>query len=87
MMPTSSHRRDIEFQFKYEDADYYFDGLNIENEDGLFICRCDITAFDMEYNEKNLRICCKLCLDAYCVGYSAGKRAKLSEIQQVLGIR
>ena len=86
-MPTSNHRRDIEFQFKYEDADYYFDGLNIETEEGLFICRCDITAFDMEYNEKNLRICCKLRLDAYFTGYSAGKRAKLSEIQQVLGIR
>ena len=85
-MPTSNHRRDIEFQFKYEGTDYYFDGLNIETEEGLFVCKCDITAFDMEYNELNLKICCLVSLDAYFTGYSAGKRAKLSEIQQVLGI-
>lgn len=86
-MPPSKNRKDIEFDFDYEGAEYYFDGINITTPDGLFVCKCDITAYNMEYNELNLRICCRLCLDAYCLGYADGKRAKLKEIQSILGIR
>ena len=62
-MPPRKERKLIEFDFFYKGSDYKFNGYQITDTAGLYICDCDITAYKMDYTEDNLGVCCKIVLD------------------------
>jgi len=81
--------KNIEFEFSYAPTlqkykTYKFNGYQIFDEKNNYVCKCDITAMNLEYNKNNLMICCHICLNSYYEGINQGKKEKQNEIKNIL---
>lgn len=77
---------DIEFNFTYANKEYTIGKIGIFDENGCFVCNCDLTGTVYYGNEGVHKLVARNCLKAYFDGIGDGKRAKEKEIQEVLGL-
>lgn len=80
-------REPITFDFEYCGQKYKFRNNQILTKVGIFVCNCDIIAYNIEYNENNLRVICIVALDSFYEGMERGKEIVKEEIRRFFGIR
>lgn len=86
----SAHNLEFEFgfqkNFKNTGDTYIFKGYQIYDTNDNYICNCDITAMNMEYNKNNCTICAIIALNAYFEGIERGKKQTAETLKQILGV-